>query len=74
MQLKCNTIHTVPNLPKYIAKMGQCSISEYNSMQVFFVSFEIFRNRMGLINIHITQGGRRRGEASIKSLTTRDFY
>ena len=30
----------------------------------FFVSFEIFRNRMGLINIHITQGGRR-GESSI---------
>ena len=30
----------------------------------FFVSFEIFTNRMGLINIHITQGGRR-GEASI---------
>ena len=30
----------------------------------FFVSFKIFRNRMGLINIHITQGGRR-GESSI---------
>ena len=62
--MKCNAIHTVPILPKYIAKVGQCSSSEYNSMQVLFVSFEIFRDRMGLINIHITQGGRR-GESSI---------
>ena len=61
-------------LSKYIAKVGQCSSSEYNSMQVLFVSFEIFRDRMGLINIHITQGGRR-GESSILIiLTTKDFY
>ena len=40
MQLKCNAIHTVPNLPKYIAKMGQCSSSKYNSMlQVLFCIF-----------------------------------
>ena len=58
-------VHTVPNLlSKYIAKVGQCSSSEYNSMQELFVYFEIFIDRMGLINIHITQGGRR-GESSI---------
>ena len=64
MQLKCNAIHTVPNLPKYIAKVGQCSSSEYNYAGTIFVSFEIFWNGMGLINIHITQGGRK-GESSI---------
>ena len=60
-------------LSKYIAKVGQCSSSEYNYAGTF-CSFEIFRNRMGLINIHITQGGRR-GESSILIiLTTKDFY
>ena len=75
MQLKCNTIHTVPNLPKYIAKMGQCAaVNIIPCCRYFFVSFEIFRNRMGLINIHITQGGRR-GESSILIiLTPKDFY